>query len=366
MKKWMFLALASVFAFAACSNEDDPVVQSEVENGSIVFQLSAVNQLTDGLASRAPVTSPVYSQEATQNVSDVMIYAFLQSGSDYVFSKSYTVTNWVVGGSTVRYAVPDNDKLPVGSYRFLVVGRDASDNYTVTTPTVGTTSYSAMMASISAPGNETEIFAGSTDAAITDQGVRVSVEMTRKVAGVLGYFKNVPQQLNGSTVQFLRLSISNSQTQVGLHSGMGSSATSVPYNVINIDLSGQSVTGTGVFSGNTVPVTVSKVANSQLSGSYYLPVGAVSMTLGLYDAGGNLIKQWPVVNESNATTFDIVANNFYSLGMKKVAATTDGGTSGDPSDDDNPIDLLLDQNITITINPAWATIHNLGLGNDPI
>lgn len=363
MKKWMFLAVASVFAFASCSNEEDPVVQPEVENGSVVFQLSAVNQLTDGLSSRV-TNAPVYSQEATQNVSNVMIYAFLQSGSDYVFSKSYNVTNWIVGGTTARYAIPDNNMLAMGNYRFLVVGRDASDNYTVTTPVAGTTSYSAMVASISAPGQETEIFAGSTDAAITDQGVRVSVQMTRVVAGVLGYFKNVPQQLNGSTVQFLRLSISNSDTQVGLYSGMGSNPTNTAYNIINIDLSGQSVTGTGVFSGNTVPANVSKVPNSQLSGSYYLPVGSIAMTLGLYDAGGNMIKQWPVVNESNATTFDISANNFYSLGMKKVAATTDGGTPADPSDDDNPIDLLLDQNITITINPAWATIHNLGLGSN--
>lgn len=364
MKKWMFLAVASMFAFASCSDEEDPVAQPQLENGSVVFQLSAVNQLTDGLSSRALVSDPIYSQEAIQNVSKVTIYAFLRSGSDYLFSKSYDVTGWTAGNSEIRYVVPESDMLPIGDYRFLVVGRDASDNYTVAAPTAGTTSYSAMVATIAAPGEETEIFAGATDAAISSEGVRVNVEMTRVVAGVLGYFKNVPQQLNGSTVQYLRLNISKSNTQVGLFSGIGSAETSTAYDIINIDLSEQTVTDAGVFSGNTVPNTVAKVPNSQLSGSYYLPVGSVKITLGLYDADNNLIKEWPIINESGDKTFDIVANNFYSLGVKKAAATTDGGTSSVSSDDDKPIDLLLDQNITISINPGWATIHSLELGEN--
>lgn len=52
-------------------------------------------------------------------------------------------------------------------------------------------------------------------------GTRVSIEMTRKVAGVLGYFKNVPQVLNGSTVKYLRLKVSNSNQQVNLTNGDG-------------------------------------------------------------------------------------------------------------------------------------------------
>lgn len=359
MKKSMFFAVASLFAFAACSNEEDPVVEPESPNGSIVFELSAVNQLSDGMSSRA-ATAPVYSQEATQHVTRVIIYAFAKSGSDYLFSKSYNVSGWSDGTTSIRYVVGDSDKLPSGDYRFLAVGQDAADNFTITVPTANTTSYNAMLATITAPGQETEIFAGSSDATFSNQGGRVSIQMTRKVAGVLGYFKNVPQQLNGSTVKYLRLKISNSDKQVGLYSGTGGNPTGASYDIIDLDLSGQ-LYPTGVFVGNTVPGGVVKVDNSQLLGAYYMPVGSVTMTLGLYDAGGTAIKEWTVKNESNATTFDILANHFYSLGMKKVAASTDGGTTGVPGDDDNPIDLLLDQSIVISIDPAWNTIHNLGI-----
>lgn len=83
------------------------------------------------------------------------------------------------------------------------------------------------------------------------------------------------------------------------------------------------------------------------------------MTLGLYDAGGTAIKEW-IVKDSNggASTFNILPNNFYSLGMKAKAGNVNGGTT-DPGDDDAPVDLLQDQNLVITISPAWELIHNL-------
>lgn len=358
MKKWMFFAAASLFVFAACSNEDNPVVQPESENGRVTFELSAVDKLSDGISTR----TPVYSQEASQHVTNVSIYAFqLQTGgSAYTYVKTYTVSGWSDGTAFMRFPVPDGDKLPAGTYKFLAVGRNASDQFTVTAPT-SSTNYSDMLASITATGQESEIFSGSADATLTDQGARVSIEMTRKVAGILGYFKNVPQQLNGSTVQFLRLSVSNSNQKVNLTTGVGINTTPTSYNIMNIDLSGQAVAN-GVFTGNDLSGQgVVKVANSQLGGAFYMPVSGVTMTLGLYDAGGVAIKEWTVKDSSNgnATTFDILANHFYSLGIKGATGSTDGGTPGTPGDDDNPVDLLTDQNIVLTISPAWSLIHNL-------
>lgn len=104
-----------------------------------------------------------------------------------------------------------------------------------------------------------------------------------------------------------------------------------------------------------------KVPNSQLGGSFYIPVSGVSMTLGLYDASGVAIKEWTVsdTNSSGATQFNLMANHFYSLGVKGATGSVDGGTPGNPGDDDAPVDLLTDQNIVITISPAWELIHNL-------
>lgn len=362
MKKWMFLTVASMLMLSACSNEEDSAPQVNDENGVVTFELSAVNKLSDGISTRVPV----YSQEASQHVTRVSVYAFMfDSGSStYKYAKTYTVSGWSDGTTFMRYPVPDSDKMAAGTYKFLAVGRDASDMFTITTPSASTT-YTNMLATIAATGNESEIFAGSADATVTDQGARVSVEMTRKVAGILGYFKNVPMQMNGSTVKFLRLTASNSNQQVNLATGVGINTAATPYNIMNIDLSTQG-NSNGVYTGNDLSGQgVVKVANSQLGGAYYMPVSGITLTLGLYDASNAAIKTWTIKDSSNgnATTFDILANHFYTLGTKGVAGSTDGGTPGTPGDDDNPIDLLIDQNIVITISPAWSLIHNLVLQN---
>lgn len=356
MKKWMFFVAASMFAFAACSDEDDST-QCVPAEGYVTFEISAVNEMDGG-----DTRTPLYSQEASQHVTRVSVYAFRQAaaGSDYLYLKTYTVTDWSDGTTFKRFAVPDGDKLPAGTYKFLAVGRDASDLFNVTSPDPSTT-YGNMLASVSNTGEESEIFSGSADATITDQGARVSIEMTRKVAGILGYFKNIPQQMNGQTVRYLRLSASNSNQQVNLTTGTGINTTTAAYNIMNIDLSNQGVAN-GVYTGNDLSAQgVVKVANSQLGGTFYLPVSGITMTLGLYDSAGNAIKEWSVKDSrnGNATTFDILANHFYSLGAKGATGSTNGGTPDDTSDDDNPIDLLTDQNIVITITPAWSLIHNL-------
>ena len=358
MKKWMFFIAASMFAFAfaSCSDEDDSTQSVVPEKGLVTFEISTVNELSDGIT-----RAPLYSQEASQHVTRVSVYAFryVSASSAYLYEKTYTVAGWSDGTSFKRFAIPDDDKLPAGTYKFLAVGRDASDLFSVTSPTASTT-YGDMLATITNTGEESEIFSGSADATITAQGARVSIEMTRKVAGILGYFKNIPQQMNGRTVQYLRLSVSNSSQQVNLTSGTGLNTTSNSYNIINIDLYGQNVVN-GVYTGNDLSSQgVVKVNNSQLAGAFYLPVSGITMTLGLYDAAGNAIKEWIVKDSNgNATTFDILANHFYALGTKGVAGSTNGGTPGDTGDDDNPIDLLTDQNIIISITPAWSLIHNL-------
>ena len=319
--------MASAFLFA-CSESDDPspIVDNSIPEGSVVFDISTVNKLNNGMS-----RGNVYSQEATQHVTRVSVYAFSNNGSDYVYAKTYDISGWSDGTTFKRYVVAEGDKLPAGDYKFLAVGRDAADQFTVS---------------------------GTTTAQVLDKGSRVSIEMTRKVAGVLGYFKNVPQILDGKTVTFLRLSASNSNQQVNLTNGVGVNTSPAAYNIIDLNLSGQTVTN-GIYTGNNLSAQgVVKVANSQLSGSYFMPVSSVTLTLGLYEANGNAIKTWSVKDTGGVTTFNILANHFYSLGMKVQAGNVNGGTD-DPGDDDDPIDLLTDQNIVITISPAWELIHNL-------
>lgn len=82
----MFLAMLSMFLFA-CSDNDNPAPSSENAETGVTFEISAVNELKDGGTSRGSI----YSQEATQHVTRVVVYAFLNNGSDYVYSKSFTI-----------------------------------------------------------------------------------------------------------------------------------------------------------------------------------------------------------------------------------------------------------------------------------
>lgn len=352
MKKIILMAVVGMM-MAACSDGKDGL--SDPESGQ-VFELSAVNEPTKGVLARS---RPLYSQEAVQEVERVNIYVFQNNGTDYIYLKTYNVPNWTKGSTFMRFTVPDNDKLAAGDYEFLLVGREATDNYTLTSPVAGTTKIGEMMATITAPGNESEIFAGLQAAMVTSEGVRVSMQMTRKVAGVLGYFKNVPAMLNNTTVKYLRLTVSSADTQVGLANGVGAAPTGVVYNLIDADLSGQTVTAEGVYSGNDLTAQgVVKVANSQLFGRFLLPVGSVTLSLGLYDASNNLLKAWTVVDGASST-LNLTANHFYSLGRKVSKGDTTGGGTPDTGDDDSAIDLLKDQVIVLSIDPSWNTIHNL-------
>lgn len=351
MKNLLFLLFACSFLFA-CSN-DDQKSNPQQDSKGLVFEISANTQLSDTKAQRAPV----YSQDATQNVTRVSVYAFKKEGTDYLYAKTYDIPDWTAGSTFKRFTVLDADKLPVGDYKFLAVGRDATDLYTLT-PMSAATKIEDVTASIVNSGDEYEIFAGTTQAQVLEEGgTRVSLLMTRKIAGVLGYFTNVPQLLNGVTVRYLRLIASVGNKQVNLVSGAGlSPATS--YDIINIDLSGQTVLNE-IYTGNDLSAAlIVKLPNSQLGGSYITPASDVTLTLGLYDGSNNPLKTWTVY-DGVASTFNIVANHFYSLGVKQQPGTTTGTNPADPGDDDDAIDLLQDQTITITIDPAWSTIHPL-------
>lgn len=356
MKKTILLIAASMLMFA-CSKENDGGKSTDEPPGQII-ELAAVNELTDGLA--ATKTRPLYSQEAIQEVERVSIYVFTDNGATTSYLKTYTVTGWSKGTTFMRFPVPDNDKLATGNYQLLVIGREATDNFTLPNLVVGTTKIEDVIAHVSAPGQESEIFAGVKPVTVSSQGVRVSMQMTRKVAGILGYFKNVPYDINGQTVKFLRLTCSNADTSVILSNGNGMNPTNTAYMLINADLSGQAKnTDLGIYTGNDLDAQgVVKVPNSQLFGKFMLPVGNITLTLGLYDAGGVALKTW-TVQDNTSSTFNILANQFYSLGQKVKKGDTTGGGTPDTGDDDAPVDLLKDQVIVLTIDPNWAAIHNL-------
>lgn len=365
MKKVIYLLFVSMILFA-CS-QDEQTSGLENQDG-LVFKISTQSQLD------LRAGDPVYSQDATHKVSNVVVYAFLSDGTDYKYVRSYPIDTWTSASNTTSYTVSEGDELDPGDYKFLAVGRDASDNYGILPSplTAGITKFEEMLAAIAVSGDEYELFAGEGQATLTANGGTVSILMRRKVAGVLGYFTNVPQKLGAQTVGFIRLIASAGNLQVNLSSGVGSSDAPT-YDIIRIDLTGQQTTtgdpniGNGnIYTGNanTLPTEINQIPNSQLSGAYMIPVNNITLTLGLYEADGTTeIETWTVKN-AGSEQFDILPNNFYSLGTKYKADTTNG-SDGIPSDDDdkgiNISDLLGHDGVTITIDPAWETINYLNL-----
>ncbi len=350
MKKIFSTLACGLLLFAACSKDDEQIQTPENQSGNLTFEISAG-------ASSGMTKVAVYGQEPVLHVTNVKVYAFKSNGTDFLYTKTYNVTGWTDGMTFKRYDVADADTLPAGTYKFLAVGRNASDLYTLTTLT-GTTKFDDVQTSVTANGNENDIYSGTAQVTIqASQGSRVSIDMKRKVAGIMGYFKNVPSEINGTAVRYLRLSITNVNQAVNLITGAGIPTATTPFNIINLDLQGQTISG-GVYTGNDLSGQgVVKLPNTQLSGMYLIPVNGITMTLGLYDAGGNALKTWNIKNSGN-TSFAVTANNFYALGQKIKPGYTDNNTP-DPNDDDNPIDLLSNQEISITIIPAWEMINNL-------
>lgn len=345
--------MASAFLFA-CTDNETPSNDDKNATGKLQFEITAITQADNGVSTK----TPLYSQEATQHVTRVTVYAFLDNGTDFEYIQTFEVTGWTDGTDSLVYTVPDANELTAGNYKFLAIGRNETDNFTVTTPTAGTL-FEDIYASVTASGNESEIFAGSAETLIFEEGGRVSINMTRKVAGILGYFKNIPAVLDGSTISSLRLTINSTNQEVNLTDSTGGAPFGTSYELINIDLSTQAVVN-GIYVGNPFPLGVSKVPNSQLAGTYLIPTMGISMVLGLYDASGNEVRTWNV-SDGTSTVFDILANNFYTLGTKLRTDVTTGDDPDDPGDDDNPIDLLTDETITITISPEWTAINNLVL-----
>ncbi len=347
MKKISMLFVSCLVLLSACTKDEEK--EESVPAGTLRFEISA----EDALDTRANL----YSQEPVHSVADMKVYVFQRSGSNYLYLKTYVIP-WTAGTSFGRYDVPSGDMLSAGDYMFLAVGRDASDNFTLPSLTVNTTNYNDFIVSIPAAGQETEIFAGAYSATVVSEGMRIPITITRQVAGVLGYFKNVPANIGGTAVRYLRLSISNSDTSLNLTTGLGTNPTGTSYNLINVDLSGQTVNSDGAYTGNDLSSQgVVKVANSQLNGVFVVPVTGIALTLGLYDATNAPLKTWTVLNDIAESSFNIVANHFYALGTKVASDTTTG--SPDNPIPDAPIDLMRDQAITISILPNWALIHNM-------
>ena len=373
----MAILACGLLTFSACSNDDafnedeTNVTAGETRNVELTFNFS-VNSGEQTRGGR-----PLYSSEALQQVNAMKVYVFKQSGDDYLYSEEINGGNFGFNNSTAQgtesHSYTLTDKLADGTYKFLAVGYEEgySTTFKALTMTANTTKLSELLLELNAGHNADEVFSGvSEDVTVnaTSTSFNVGVELNRVVAGILGYFKNVPFQIvhEGQMVQVkhVLVNVIKKGTSAKLADRTAKGVDDNKYTIIDIDMNSYSKDGdNNWYAVDAQSGKVATVENSVLQGAYSLPIAAVpsNSTLEVVLTGENkstVLKTFRV-KDKDSNEFAINANHFYSLGQKMTNGGTNGPDPGTDGDDDDPIDLSKDQIITITVNAKWTDIHNL-------
>lgn len=454
MKKTFLGALlfAGTLAFTACQHETvvyvdengNPVENSGLQEGEGMLEIAVSS--TDA-TSRA--VRPIGSSAAANNVSEVKVYAFKEIDGVYKFDNTLSLSNELSGVSCEDGIFTVTGLEPVGDhantsmdshtdqtkiltlkglardakYKFVAVGYNDTYPYgTLPTSTAisGNTAladfiqitepkYSEGSGVVGGLGIDDveELFAGVSDEYETqaDKAAftrKASVMITRQVAGMLGYFKNIPTKIGGEVVKYVKV-YANANTftfkfpaqllTTPDFNGVSSSKNQTPvmeFDMADIATNWNEGTPTDdaytfenwtdgkpvesvkapLATGYMAPEGLKLVENSIFGGRYLIPYSehftSQTLTVELQDENGEALKTLNVVTDEQTTpsdgtknAYDIRCNNFYSIGKKLDTDSTDGG---DPNPDpDEPVDLSGNTDIKVIVNDAWKVLHNMGV-----
>lgn len=362
---WILLTLAS------CSTDMElsPVnPDKEQGTGTVTLTFAAQN----GVNTRTTLTGP----ENLQHVKQVHLYIFQGNDDNAIYLKKKTDIQWEdcsagVATKETSYTV----MLKPGDYRFLAVGLDEASATTYTIDealTEGSTTFAKAKATLATGKTKenialSELFAGwNTTSVKENENGAVTINLYRRVAGVLGYFQNTPD--NVKYIQVLLYEDQNteiplrkpSNDNVAQDTDFGTRQTGDTGNriLLDIDITKDSQT-TGDGSG-ALGVYYSK-------GAYVLPKqaptdAAVTHTLTVRTLTANhttIVDTYHVVIKSSIDgstnggisvteprRFPLYANQLYSIGTKEA-----------------PVDLEENNEITITVNNQWDHIYDIGLSD---
>lgn len=228
-----YLAMGAAVMFTSCSNDDD-IMNGGIEQGVEDAQVLTLNIASsgDGLSTRAG--RPLYSNEADQKIDNIALY-FVNADNKVVLKK---LVSWAAAtdyddnrghGKELEIALKGNQKLAGGAaanesvtYTVYAVGYSNNSEYTFT-PTVPANDKGAFDANASETWGQfqvattepdaEEIFAGSTTVAVANDGSfnlsangkKQAITLHRQVAGITGYFSNIPVRVNDKLVSTVRL-----------------------------------------------------------------------------------------------------------------------------------------------------------------
>lgn len=249
----------------------------------------------------------------------------------------------------------------------------------------------------------------------------VKIVLERQVAGMLAYFQNVPAKINDTQVAkitveangksdgfyfpstFLNTGDSGADAKKWMLNGYNTVSTASDVlltfdltdltdsntdNILDSGFGGASA-GEGKkyeladeMNGLDVTNLVCK-DNTLFGGRYLIPYsehlsnGDATLVVNFWSADDDVtpLKTMNVTtgqyakgpSTSTRTHYDILCNNFYSIGQKMASDSTNGGDDeeepgeDEPDNDDDPADLSASDELTVLINDAWEVIHNMEL-----
>lgn len=385
-KNLLFAAAAGIMLFSACSNDEDVIIDGANDvnvSGEITLALNAGGSGAETRAAR-----PVYSSEAYSEVTDVELKLFKKNGENWEAATGVTTDlaeDWAIRNWETQSAVSPGTTNNVTTKTVKLKDLDKSAEYKLVAygykkELKTTLNWTAALAVATPKAGEDveEIFAGEEEFSTNDKGkistTPVLVEMRREVAGVLGYFKNIPEKVGKTTVKSVRVYASSSNTayhipSLSLQNQCGTAAGTERVTVLDLAIPTEGVTVVeGIYNWAGKDETNLKTeANSLLGGCFLVPFakveGKATFTIALCDENGNDLKTWTGVldqtqtGEDDTKIFNVNRNYFYSFGKKLKASTT----RPDPENPDEPIDLSVNTEITIILNNAWGVIHNMGI-----
>lgn len=270
-KQFLFAALAAgVLLFGACNNDEvwegnqEEIASQEsgqqlvlaLEDGGMTAGTRAATRgiTTPGDAGAINATGrPFYSIMADQNIQNIMLYFVSQTDNKLVLAKKVTAAMWAQStaysnGREMTLSLKNGEKLPDGNYTVYAVGYsangDVSTGYRFTPdanevnktadPTNGelftASSFSAVIQTVQ---DAEEIFAGSIEVTASKTNDSMTPKsgsghpqlvLYRQVAGITGYFTNLPAKVGETVPTHLRLVASNKSDKV-FFGALGTNAT---------------------------------------------------------------------------------------------------------------------------------------------
>lgn len=217
---------------SSCSKDEvvidnTPGVETPAEDGVQELILN-MNSAGDGLTSRGG--RPLYSSEAAQEIDRVVIKIIQRgakgSGADGEIVRSITIKDWqtvskqyTVGGHGRMYTfkLSKEQKVAEGTYEIYAIGYTSKDSDSKTLYDFGTFAdassgsfnYETQTLNSTTDPEAEEVFAGSiyritVDAdgnfALTDNPENNVLTLHRQVAGVIGYYSNIPTLEAGAPI----------------------------------------------------------------------------------------------------------------------------------------------------------------------